>query len=90
MVNQYTMNNGEIRIRSRRILFVGLRDENVSTSTTSKYQQYILAVGRLHKEKGVDLLIDAFKRISGYHQYLSLIVIGDGPERDTCEANTWA
>ena len=82
LIEQVDRDNDELLTRSRRILFSGLRDEHVRTSTTSKHQPYILAVGRLHKEKGFDLLIDAFRGISDSNPNLSLIVIGDGPERE--------
>lgn len=43
-----------------------------------EYENQIVYVGRLSKEKGVDILIKAFEEIEDYH----LLIIGDGPERN--------
>jgi glycosyltransferase involved in cell wall biosynthesis len=43
----------------------------------------ILYIGRLNYDKGVDLLIEAFKQLD--HKNLKLRVVGDGPERVTLE-----
>lgn len=39
----------------------------------------ILFVGRMGKEKSVDVLLDAFKDISKKHSHAKMILIGDGP-----------
>ncbi|MEM2179039.1 MAG: glycosyltransferase family 4 protein [Candidatus Methanomethylicaceae archaeon] len=44
-----------------------------------EYDKQIVYVGRLSKEKGVDILIKAFEEIEDCH----LLIIGDGPERNT-------
>lgn len=50
-----------------------------------KKKNFLLAVGRLHKQKGFDLLIDAYcivlKSISKY----DLIILGEGPERQALQ-----
>lgn len=43
---------------------------------------YILALGRLSREKGIDLLIKAFAHQLAEHPRLSLIIAGDGPEKE--------
>ncbi|MEG0560498.1 MAG: glycosyltransferase family 4 protein [Muribaculaceae bacterium] len=45
-------------------------------------QKYILALGRFVKEKGFDLLIDAFNSINTEHQY-TLVLAGDADHEDT-------
>jgi len=43
-----------------------------------EYDKQIVYVGRLSKEKGVDILIKAFEGIEDCH----LLIIGDGPEKN--------
>jgi glycosyltransferase involved in cell wall biosynthesis len=45
----------------------------------------ILAVGRLSKEKGHRVLIDALKLLHSRYSDLHLVIVGDGPERRRCE-----
>jgi glycosyltransferase involved in cell wall biosynthesis len=42
-------------------------------------------VGRLHRQKGVDLALEAFARL-GVSVRANLVVLGDGPERESLEA----
>jgi glycosyltransferase involved in cell wall biosynthesis len=46
--------------------------------------QMVLFVGRLSVEKGVDRLLDAWKKVAGGER--RLVIIGDGPERPALEA----
>lgn len=46
------------------------------------YPKQLIFVGRLSKEKGVDILIDAFNTLSND---IHLLVIGDGPEKKNLE-----
>jgi glycosyltransferase involved in cell wall biosynthesis len=43
------------------------------------------AIGRLHREKGIDVLIRAFSRLASEMPGLSLLIIGDGPEKNSLE-----
>ncbi len=45
---------------------------------TQSYQNFILAISRLHKLKRVDLLIEAFKHLK--NKELKAVIIGQGPE----------
>lgn len=47
-------------------------------------QQVFLAVGRLNKVKGFDLLLEAFSRLSNINNW-KLIILGEGPERKNLE-----
>ena len=42
----------------------------------------IAAMGRLVVEKGFDLLIEAFSKIAEVHPEWTVVVVGEGPERD--------
>ena len=42
----------------------------------------VLAVGRLHRQKGFSDLISAFSGIVQQYQDAHLVIVGDGPERD--------
>lgn len=42
--------------------------------------RHLLAVGRLHPQKGFDLLLRAFGDVAAAHPAWNLVVVGDGPE----------
>jgi len=46
----------------------------------------LLAVGRLHPVKGFDVLIDAFAAIAAFFPTWDLVILGEGPERESLEA----
>ena len=49
-------------------------------------EPYLLFFGRLSREKGIDVLIDAYASAKGrLPQDVSLVIVGDGPERETLE-----
>ncbi len=74
----------DIQIKSTRIFVGGFDLQNSSVLATRCWGRapFILAVGRLAVEKGFDWLLDAFKEISGKYMNLSLIIIGEGSERN--------
>lgn len=45
-------------------------------------QHKMLYVGRLHKSKGVTILIEAFKIIANNNKNIELVIVGSGPEMD--------
>jgi len=44
------------------------------------------AIGRLHREKGQDILLRSFSRLTGEFPELRLVIVSDGPERQNLEA----
>lgn len=49
-------------------------------------QRILLAVGRLCSQKGFDLLIVAFHRLTGEFPNWKLVILGEGPDRDALQA----
>jgi len=48
-------------------------------------EKLLLYVGRLGKEKNLDLLLQAFQSIAVQHSPVRLMIVGDGPERKNLE-----
>lgn len=48
----------------------------------------IISVGRLHRTKGHDVLLEAVHRLVSEGVQLSVVIVGDGPERPALEAQT--
>ncbi len=46
-------------------------------------QRVILFVGRIEPQKGVSILLDAFARVAPALSGWSLVIVGDGPDRDS-------
>lgn len=48
-------------------------------------QPYVLAVGRLESQKGFDMLINAFDKVSKRYPEWTLVILGEGKERANLE-----
>jgi N-acetyl-alpha-D-glucosaminyl L-malate synthase BshA len=45
----------------------------------------VIYIGALVHQKGVDILLNSFKKIKETHPDLKLVIVGDGPERENLE-----
>ena len=57
--------------------------EQKSDNSFKQYSPYLLAVGRLHRQKGFDMLIDAFSK-AGLGE-VKLLILGEGQEREALQ-----
>lgn len=62
------------------------RAEPIVTPAPQDGRKRLLAVGRLHGDKGFDLLIQAFARLAPSHPGWDLVILGEGSERQALEA----
>lgn len=58
---------------------------NISAFSDFKKEKVFLAVGRLTYQKGFDLLLNAWVKVSSAHPDWQLIIVGDGEDRDSLE-----
>jgi glycosyltransferase involved in cell wall biosynthesis len=72
------------------LIDLGIREEKISViyngvnkqSLAIGSERRIVFIGSLVKQKGVDILLHAFKEIKKTHTDVRLIIVGDGPERE--------
>jgi GalNAc-alpha-(1->4)-GalNAc-alpha-(1->3)-diNAcBac-PP-undecaprenol alpha-1,4-N-acetyl-D-galactosaminyltransferase len=57
----------------------------IDMSQVSHLRPQVITLGRLHRVKGHDLLIDAFARLANDFPFWDLCIYGDGPERDSLQ-----
>ena len=61
--------------------------DNCQLSTIhSQFPKTVLAVGRLHEQKGFDLLLEAWQPIEKRYPEYTLRIVGEGPKRAELEA----
>lgn len=62
-----------------------LNGKEIQKKTNSSGKKTVLAVGRLHIEKGFDLLLEAWKNIEALYPEWTLRIVGEGEERNALE-----
>lgn len=66
--------------------FVRMIPETLNLQNRNKPEKpYILAMGRLDRHKGYDLLINSFAAAKTSHPEWRLVILGEGPERSNLE-----
>ena len=58
--------------------------------TVKTREKIVLAVGRLHEQKGFDMLLAAWQTVEQHYPEWSLRIVGEGPKRTELEAQTAA
>ncbi|MCS7093679.1 MAG: glycosyltransferase family 4 protein [Candidatus Aenigmarchaeota archaeon] len=77
---------GKFGVKKRKMVYIpnGINFKDFKIKHR-KVKKNITFFGRLHKQKGVEYLILAFKKIYKSHRDFKLIIIGDGPDRKRLE-----
>ncbi len=75
-----------IRVVHNAALAAGPRDHSEPLSTSDRTPA-IAVVGRLSREKGIDIAIDVHAAVLRTHPSARLLIVGEGPERSRLEAD---
>ncbi len=65
--------------------FLRVREEIVHPWFASGNHKVVLAVGRLHRQKGFDILLEAFAQVLVRRKDVRLLILGEGGERSVLE-----
>lgn len=84
LLSKARLYNPEIKFKSS-VIPNSLEFPQREISPVSFKNQTILCLGRLIKDKGFDLAIEALKKVMKYFPGLKLVISGDGPERKDLE-----
>lgn len=75
--------------RNNKVIFNGMPDKSAVSGidfSSGSCPDYLIAVGRLSPEKAFDNLLLAFNKVAAKYPDISLVLVGDGPERDKLKA----
>lgn len=83
--SQFTLDDSITRFGLRAtkssVVFNGVDlDEAAPAPVAVPFRRYVLVLGRVVRNKGFDLLLNAFAGIAPRHPDLGLVIAGDGPE----------
>jgi phosphatidylinositol alpha-mannosyltransferase len=73
---------GEYEIVPNGIEAAAFRAPRLRPATMASHRPYVLCVGRLEARKGVDHLIRAMPQVQHHVADVTLVVVGDGPDRE--------
>lgn len=74
---------GAPHLRTATVVHPGTAAAEARTASEMTPTPSVVTAGRLVPEKGVDVLIRAFARIVTHHPTARLVVVGDGPSRES-------
>lgn len=79
--------NKKIKIRTipNPVNLDNMIEQSKSLNPFTLKQPYIISAGRLIPEKGFDILIKAFSKISSDYPQINLVILGEGNERSVLE-----
>lgn len=79
--------NKKIKIRTipNPVDLENMIEQSKSLNPFTLKQPYIISAGRLIPEKGFDILIKAFSKISSDYPQINLVILGEGNERSVLE-----
>lgn len=75
---------GKIPANKIQVIYPGVQRQEIRDKRQKKKPMVVVTVARLAKEKEIDLLLQAWKKVDRKNR--QLLVIGDGPERAALEA----
>lgn len=78
-------NHSKIIVVPNPVNMNAMRSMGMEEIDTSSFEPYVVSAGRFIKEKGFDILIDAFTFLHRNHPDLKLVLLGNGPEKKTIE-----
>ncbi len=79
----------ELKSQKIKLLYAGMHVSQFTKVRKTQFDQpYIVCVRRLVISKGIDILIMAFKKFSFKVKRVTLVIVGDGPEKERLVALT--
>lgn len=83
-VEKTFVDNFKINNKNRTVIYNGI-NKSFFENVIEKSERNIIFVGRLTKVKGVDILLNAFRKVCNKNSNVNLTIVGDGEERKNLE-----